>query len=162
MFLSYENDFHNLLGLPYDESHALSEALRLRRPRQECFNCLATNHRIQECPAKMDEERIAIHRKLFNFQSMHTQEQLSLFSNRYTSDLDSLQFRGFVPGRISDQLREAFGIKPNQLPPFIYIMRDLGYPKGWLLEAQIKNNKLAVHNGDNVDKENEKIANEGF
>ena len=57
-----------------------------------------------------------------------------------------------MPGKISDQLREALGINENQLPPFIYIMRKYGYPKGWLIEAQVKKSNLAMDNGDEHDK----------
>lgn len=123
----------------------------------ECFNCLATNHRVNDCPVKIDEERIKIHKKIFTNQSLQAQEQAELYSTRYTSDLDSKENRGFVPGKISDQLREALGIRQNQLPPYIYLMRELGYPIGWLMEAQVKQPKLAVHDGNNqdsADKEN--------
>ena len=34
------NEYQNLLGLPFTEDHALAESLRIKRPRQECFNCL--------------------------------------------------------------------------------------------------------------------------
>jgi zinc finger CCHC domain-containing protein 8 len=137
--------------LPFTEDHALAETLRIKRPRQECFNCLSTNHRVSECPVKVDQERIEIHRKLYNSQAQQAQEQAQLFSNRYTSDTsDSKSNRGFTPGKFSEQLREALGIKENQLPPFIYLMRKLGYPKGWLIEAQIKSTKLAVHD-DSID-----------
>ena len=72
---------------------------------------------------------------------------MSLFSTRYTSDPDAKLYRGFTPGKLSDQLREALGCKPNQLPPFVYFMREYGYPEGWLIEAQVSSNKLSVHNG---------------
>ena len=80
-------------------------------------------------------------------QSQQAQDQAHLFSNRYTSDGDNKSNRGMVPGKISDQLKEALGMKPNQLPPYVYIMRQYGYPIGWLLEAQVTNTKLAVHDG---------------
>lgn len=133
--------------------------MRIRRPRQECFNCLATNHRVTDCPVRIDDDRIRLHRKLFNLQSFQSQEQSDLFSCRYTSDLDSKSNRGFIPGKISDQLRLALGVRPNQLPPYIYLMRELGYPIGWLIESQFKHQKLAVHDGDTQgsgDKENVK------
>ena len=121
----YDNEYQNLLGLPFTEDHAMSETLRRARPRQECFNCLATNHRIQECPAKIDEERVAFHRKQFNVQSIQRQEEAQLFSNRYTKEQDNSN-RGFTPGTISSQLREALGLRSDQLPPFVYYMRRYG------------------------------------
>ena len=147
---SYQNEYQNLLGLPFTEDHALSETLRIKRPRQECFNCLATNHKFQDCPVEKVEERISIHRAYFNTQSFQAHEQASLYSNRYTNDQDSKENRGFAPGKISDQLKEALGLGDKMLPPYIYIMRQLGYPIGWLIEAEVKTNKLAVHQGDNL------------
>ena len=153
-----------MLGLPFTEDHTLADSLRVKRPRQECFNCLATTHSMRDCPIRQNEERIAIHRDIFNSQSTQSSEQMNLFSNRYTNDLDSKTNRGFMPGKISEELKQALGIKPNQIPPFFYIMRELGYPIGWLLEAQVSKTKLAVLNGDGFDqvKKEESILAEGF
>lgn len=123
----------------------------MKRPHQECFNCLALNHRVQDCPIKIDEERINMHRNNFTNQSINAQDRAQLNSNRYMIDVDSLN-KDKVPGKISEQLREALGLRKNQLPSFIYRMRDLGYPIGWLLEAQVKNSKLTLHDGE-VNKE---------
>lgn len=140
----YSNEFQNLLGLPFTEDHSI----RIKKPRLECFNCLSTNHPVRECPVKIDEERISMHRNSFNTQSLQAHEQAQLFSNRYTSDADSKACRGFFPGKISDELRRALGIKPNQIPPFVYVMRLYGYPIGWFLEAKVRQtSKLAVHDG---------------
>lgn len=148
---SYVNEFQSLLGLPFHEDNAIAETLRVKRPRLECFNCLATNHRVDECPIKKDEERIRIHRKIFTNQSVQAHEQSELFSTRYTSD--SKDNRGFEPGKISDALRKALGIKNNQLPPYIYLMRELGYPTGWLLEAQVKKSDLELVHDDDMKSE---------
>lgn len=37
----------------------------------------------------------------------------------------------------SNSLREALGLQQNQLPSYIYMMRQLGYPPGWL-EATVQ------------------------
>lgn len=39
------------------------------------------------------------------------------------------------PGRISAKLREALNLPENDLPIWIYRMRALGYPPGWLKKA---------------------------
>lgn len=39
------------------------------------------------------------------------------------------------PGKISAELREALNIPENDLPIWIYRMRALGYPPGWLKKA---------------------------
>lgn len=36
----------------------------------------------------------------------------------------------------SSGLREALGLHENQIPMYIYKMRALGYPPGWMVEAQ--------------------------
>ena len=137
----------------------MSERLRAKRPPLECFNCLSTNHRVHDCPVRIDDERIAIHRNMFNTQSAQAHEQAQLNSSRYTSGgdgsgggdgdggRDSRAHRGFVPGKISDELREALGVRSNQLPPFVYVMRMYGYPPGWFLDAQVRRTKLAVLDG---------------
>ncbi len=93
-----------------------------------------------------------MHRSEFNSQSMQSSDQATLFSARYTSDPDAKLYRGFTPGKLSDELRAALGCKKNQLPPFIYMMRKYGYPAAWLIEAKVdSSNKLSVHNGDKID-----------
>nr|5LXR_B Chain B, Zinc finger CCHC domain-containing protein 8 [Homo sapiens]5LXY_C Chain C, Zinc finger CCHC domain-containing protein 8 [Homo sapiens]5LXY_D Chain D, Zinc finger CCHC domain-containing protein 8 [Homo sapiens]5LXY_F Chain F, Zinc finger CCHC domain-containing protein 8 [Homo sapiens]5LXY_H Chain H, Zinc finger CCHC domain-containing protein 8 [Homo sapiens]5LXY_J Chain J, Zinc finger CCHC domain-containing protein 8 [Homo sapiens]5LXY_L Chain L, Zinc finger CCHC domain-containing len=42
---------------------------------------------------------------------------------------DSMRFK---PGVISEELQDALGVTDKSLPPFIYRMRQLGYPPGWL------------------------------
>lgn len=80
---------------------------------------------------------------MFTAQSQQAIDQAQLFSTRYTTKGGSQ----IVPGRVSSQLREALGIRENQLPPFVYRMREYGYPIGWLLEARVAKSNLAVHDG---------------
>ena len=127
-----------MLGLPHTED----QTLRIRKPRQECFNCLSISHRVSECPVRIDQKRCDLHRNYYHSQTQQAQGQSQLFANRYTSDLNANSYRGFRPGRISDELRDALGISSNQLPPFVYIMRKLGYPTAWLVEAQVKDAQL--------------------
>lgn len=35
----------------------------------------------------------------------------------------------------------------KSLPPFIYRMRQLGYPPGWLKEAEMEHSGLALYDG---------------
>ena len=152
----YENEYQNLLGLPHTEDTP-SETMKLKKPSQECFNCLATNHKITECPIKHDQERIQLNRKNFTAQAMASKEQAALFSNRYTDEESNKTNRGFIPGKISDNLREALQLNKKQLPPFIYIMRELGYPIGWLKEATVKTSGLTVVDGMSEKVENGKL-----
>jgi zinc finger CCHC domain-containing protein 8 len=148
-----------LLGLPHTEDKPPGDTMRLRKPNQECFNCLATSHKIQDCPIKQDQERIDMHRKNYTSQSLAAHEQHQLFSNRYTNDSgENKTNRGFQAGKISESLREALGLKKNQLPQFIYVMRELGYPTGWFVEAEVKRSGLSVLDGGAYDLENGKLG----
>ncbi len=112
---------------------------------------MATNHKITDCPIKHDQERIQLNRKNFASQSMAAKDQAALFSNRYTDEEHNKQNRGFTPGKISDSLREALQLNKKQLPPYIYIMRELGYPIGWLKEAMVKKSGITVVDGSTTD-----------
>ena len=41
----------------------------------------------------------------------------------------------------------ALGVGANTLPPLIYRMRQLGYPPGWLKEAEVEKSGLALYDG---------------
>lgn len=41
----------------------------------------------------------------------------------------------------------ALGVEMNALPPHIYRMRRLGYPPGWLKEAEMENSGLTLYDG---------------
>ena len=49
-----------------------------------------------------------------------------------------------VDALCSDMLREALGVKPNHLPPYIYQMRVCGYPPGHLENARQEMSGLAM------------------
>lgn len=61
------------------------------------------------------------------------------------------KYSHLTPGNISDGLREALGLRKNQLPPFIYHMRLLGYPPGWLEEAKFVHSNLAMFDSEGND-----------
>lgn len=50
----------------------------------------------------------------------------------------------------SDELLTALGVDGNTLPPLIYRMRQLGYPPGWLKEAEMENSGLALYDGNGM------------
>lgn len=49
-----------------------------------------------------------------------------------------------MPGKISDKLRRALDLRRHEIPPYVYGMRTLGYPPGWLQEALITNTKIQM------------------
>lgn len=58
------------------------------------------------------------------------------------------KYAHLTPGKISNKLREALGLNKNQLPPYIYQMRVLGYPPGWLEEAKFVYSNLELFDTD--------------
>lgn len=59
----------------------------------------------------------------------------------------SKHFTHYVLSFCSKELSDALGIVANTLPPFIYRMRELGYPPGWLKEAEMENSGLMLYDG---------------
>lgn len=49
--------------------------------------------------------------------------------------------------KLSGELQDALGVTAKSLPPFIYRMRQLGYPPGWLKEAEMEYSGLALYDG---------------
>ena len=61
----------------------------------------------------------------------------------------------------SDSLREALGLQDSQLPLYIYKMRVMGYPPGWMMEAQTNDAPvLAMFGKDGNGKLHENIKND--
>ncbi|KAK3852199.1 hypothetical protein Pcinc_041207 [Petrolisthes cinctipes] len=50
----------------------------------------------------------------------------------------------FRPGHMSFGLRQALGLRRDELPLFVYRMRVHGYPPGWLREAEIRQKEIKV------------------
>ena len=50
----------------------------------------------------------------------------------------------FNTGLPSAQLRKAMGLQEDQLPSYIYRMRELGHPPGWLKAAEINYSGLGM------------------
>lgn len=53
-----------------------------------------------------------------------------------------------TPGKISEELRNALGLRKHDLPPYIYRMRVLGYPPGWIKEAELETSDLCMFDID--------------
>ncbi|CAG2251333.1 ZCCHC8 [Mytilus edulis] len=127
--------------IPFDED----ESVRVKpgRPKATCFNCGA-DHMISECPVPKDFQRIKKNKSEFLDKSggPHGPSQ-KLTGSRYHRD-DDPRFATFKPGQISDKLREALGLSPQQIPQYVYRMRLLGYPPGWLEEAKKQGSGLML------------------
>uniref|UniRef100_A0A8C5DYV8 Zinc finger CCHC domain-containing protein 8 n=1 Tax=Gouania willdenowi TaxID=441366 RepID=A0A8C5DYV8_GOUWI len=112
-----------------------------KRPKSMCFNCGSVSHQLRDCPKPKDMAAINERRKEFNQSSNLTSNQ------RYHADFVEERFAKFKPGVISEELLRALGIDNHTLPPLIYRMRQLGYPPGWLKEAEMENSGLSLYDG---------------
>jgi len=119
----------------------VEEALNVRvKHIKQCFNC-GGEHHLNECTEPKDKNRIRENREKF---ASKTPAKIN-----FNVDSDELEerFKHYKPGIISVDLEEALGISlKEQLPPYIYKMRTLGYPPGWV--RPVEDNALKVYGGD--------------
>ncbi|KAJ8984849.1 hypothetical protein NQ317_013050 [Molorchus minor] len=120
-----------------EESSPETAKLEMKISTQICFNC-DDNHAIRDCPLPKNYAKINAARQRFKAQKQ---------TSRYHLEEDQ-KYGHFTPGKMSDKLREALGLRRNELPPYIYQMRLLGYPPGWLEEAKIIYSNLEMFDSD--------------
>lgn len=106
-------------------------------PRNTCFNC-GGNHMIADCQERRDPRQIAKNRKEFL-----KNQPAGNGTARYHLD-EPQKFGHLTPGLPSAKLRKALGLRSDQLPGYIYRMRVLGYPPGWMKEAEIRHSGIAL------------------
>uniref|UniRef100_H2T5U0 Zinc finger CCHC domain-containing protein 8 n=1 Tax=Takifugu rubripes TaxID=31033 RepID=H2T5U0_TAKRU len=109
-----------------------------------CFNCGLSGHQLRDCPKPKNMAAINERRKEFN----QNNNQVTLGNQRYHADEVEERFSKYRPGIISDELLSALGIDGHTIPPLIYRMRRLGYPPGWLKEAEMENSGLTLYDGN--------------
>ncbi|VDM92654.1 unnamed protein product [Onchocerca ochengi] len=143
----------------FDVSKILTNDVVVPSPSEEkkestfkisCFNC-GGEHTLQQCDIPLNQRRISANRAAHFNNKRSAQE-------RYTTvdDTASAGTCNTKPGEISDALREALGIGPNDIPEWIYRMRRRGfidgYPPGYLAEALDQNSSkeslLEFHTDD--------------
>uniref|UniRef100_A0A2K6WG42 PSP domain-containing protein n=1 Tax=Onchocerca volvulus TaxID=6282 RepID=A0A2K6WG42_ONCVO len=143
----------------FDVSKILTNDVVVPSPSEEkkestfkisCFNC-GGEHTLQQCDIPLNQRRISANRAAHFNNKRSAQE-------RYTTvdDTASAGTCNTKPGEISDALREALGIGPNDIPEWIYRMRRKGfidgYPPGYLAEALDQNSSkeslLEFHTDD--------------
>ncbi|XP_032166035.1 zinc finger CCHC domain-containing protein 8 isoform X3 [Mustela erminea] len=109
---------------------------------------------MKECPMPRNAARISEKRK--EYMDACGEANSQNFQQRYHAEEVEERFGRFKPGVISEELQDALGVTDKSLPPFIYRMRQLGYPPGWLKEAELENSGLALYDGkDGADGEAE-------
>eukprot|EP00064_Thunnus_orientalis_P013393 superscaffoldBa00002172_g13432 len=146
---AYHQVFNQVIGTDGQEIE-----MKDKRPKSMCFNCGSGSHQLRDCPKPKDMAAINERRKEFNQNSNQAMQS----NQRYHADEVEERFSKYKPGIMRQdcyfELLSALGIDGTTLPPLIYRMRQLGYPPGWLKEAEMENSGLTLYDG-NVSKEGE-------
>uniref|UniRef100_A0A3P8UBJ9 Zinc finger CCHC domain-containing protein 8 n=1 Tax=Amphiprion percula TaxID=161767 RepID=A0A3P8UBJ9_AMPPE len=136
---TYHQVFNQVIGTDGQEIE-----MKDKRPKSMCFNCGSGTHQMRDCPKPKDMAAINERRKEFN----QNNNQAMQSNQRYHADEVEERFAKYKPGVMSEELLTALGIDGNTLPPLIYRMRQLGYPPGWLKEAEMENSDLSLYDGN--------------
>lgn len=136
----YQQVFSHIVSLEGQEIQ-----VKAKRPKPHCFNCGSEDHQMKDCPMPRNAARISEKRKEFLDACGETSSPT--LSQRYHEEEVEERFGRFKPGVISEELQDALGVTDKSLPPFIYRMRQLGYPPGWLKEAELEHSGLALYDG---------------
>ncbi|XP_061865915.1 zinc finger CCHC domain-containing protein 8 isoform X1 [Colius striatus] len=145
----YQQVFSHILSLDGQEIQVKPKS----RPKPHCFNCGSEDHQMKDCPKPRNAARISEKRKEFLEACGEASNQN--FQQRYHAEEVEERFGKFKPGVISEELQDALGVTDKSLPPFIYRMRQLGYPPGWLKEAEMEHSGLALYDGKDDGMEDE-------
>ncbi|KAM4709815.1 zinc finger CCHC domain-containing protein 8 [Discoglossus pictus] len=136
----YQQVFTQIVSLDGQEIQ-----VKAKRPKACCFNCGSEEHQIRDCSKPRDVAHINMKRKEFMDSCGESGNQN--YQQRYHAEEVEERFGKFKPGVISEELQDALGITDKNLPPFIYRMRQLGYPPGWLKEAELETSGLSLYDG---------------
>ncbi|EFB19373.1 hypothetical protein PANDA_000916, partial [Ailuropoda melanoleuca] len=136
----YQQVFSHIVSLEGQEIQ-----VKAKRPKPHCFNCGSEEHQMKDCPMPRNAARISEKRK--EYMDACGEANSQNFQQRYHAEEVEERFGRFKPGVISEELQDALGVTDKSLPPFIYRMRQLGYPPGWLKEAELENSGLALYDG---------------
>ncbi|XP_055320289.1 zinc finger CCHC domain-containing protein 8 homolog [Sitodiplosis mosellana] len=115
-----------------------------------CWNC-GGDHTMKDCKEKRDSAAISRAKQSF-IQKTRTE--------RYHLEAEQ-KYSHLVPGQLSDNLRQALGLRSRELPLFIYKMRLYGYPLGWLEEAKINHSGLSLFHSEDTSSDDKKDDEDG-
>ncbi|XP_034396525.1 zinc finger CCHC domain-containing protein 8 isoform X1 [Cyclopterus lumpus] len=136
---TYHQVFNQVIGTDGQEIE-----MKDKRSKSMCFNCGLSGHQLRDCPKPKDMAVINERRKEFN----QNNNQPMQSNQRYHADEVEERFAKYKPGVMSEELLTALGLDGNTLPPLIYRMRQLGYPPGWLKEAEMENCGITLYDGN--------------
>lgn len=111
------------------------------RPKNVCFNCDG-DHQMRDCTQPRNAQKIRENRQNFGG-GTGRQERYHVDANQKFAHLEA--------GRVSDELRNALGMRPGDLPMHVYRMRALGYPPGWLEAAKVSGSGMALFDDKGIE-----------
>uniref|UniRef100_A0A1B0CU21 PSP proline-rich domain-containing protein n=2 Tax=Lutzomyia longipalpis TaxID=7200 RepID=A0A1B0CU21_LUTLO len=114
----------------------LPEVRQRLRKVPMCYNC-GDGHALNDCTLPRNPERIRKARMQMQSNKLE----------RYHMDIEQ-KFAHLKPGCCSENLKKALGVGRKHLPGFIYRMRLLGYPPGWLEEAKVSHSGLNLFDSE--------------
>jgi len=118
----------------------------LAKLKMTCFNCgkYKPGHKARDCPLPFNQRKVNSCYQRMN----ELEEIIAAAGGNEKKSIDNKPIpttpsappkpqeksysKTFSPGKMSDELYEALGIDEQELPPWIYAMREIGYPAGWL------------------------------
>ncbi|EDV21725.1 uncharacterized protein TRIADDRAFT_59740 [Trichoplax adhaerens] len=111
----------NLLKDGNDEDQIAKNDTR----KQENSDSDESDH--SDCLQPVDLYRVSRKRK--EYKESHGIDSRNSTTRYHRSVNESIrEFTEMDPASVSDELREALGIEQNEIPPYLYRMRELGYP----------------------------------
>jgi len=130
-----EQQFDEVMTAPLPEGEEPPVEDKTRVKGNACWNCDKDDHSLRDCKEPRNQQKINTKRR----------EQQRRMANNTRYHLDEAQkFEKVKPGLPSEKLRRAMGLKIDQLPSYIYRMRSIGYPPGWLKAAEINHSNVAL------------------
>lgn len=139
------------------------ESEKKRRRTNCCFNCRGGDHSIAQCPEPKNFAEIRKNKLEF----MNDKQQQHQPTGRISQVTEQQQEAKFKPGRLSQNLRKALSLGPDDIPEWVYRMRRLGfyrgYPPGYLrksLKREFATLKIYSedHNQEEVDNDDDEEA----
>ncbi|GAQ77885.1 hypothetical protein KFL_000050220 [Klebsormidium nitens] len=101
--------------------------LWIEKDAPRCWNCGSYTHAARDCPKPRDQQAFNAARD--EFQAMRGIRPGESSQRRY---FEGGRYDDLKPGQLTGPLREALGIQPDDPPPWLHRMRELGYPPAYL------------------------------
>uniref|UniRef100_A0A2P2L9H4 Nucleic acid binding protein n=3 Tax=Rhizophora mucronata TaxID=61149 RepID=A0A2P2L9H4_RHIMU len=118
------------LGLTSADGPANGNGVLVVDDAARCFNCGSYNHSLKECPKPRDN--IAVNHARQQHKSRRNQSASSRNPVRYYQKSSGGKYDGLKPGALDAETQLLLGLGELDPPPWLYRMRELGYPPGYL------------------------------